>query len=282
MVTNRTELALSDNSYWACVPRKTSLKAQWNQYGFATIGYATTVRHKKTEQEINSCGTIRALEQTVLSEGFLNDCSYSCNFLRDPFELISFVYKNAEEQERVKVTTAEHDRKKVTGSMDYDALRSLLEMVYDVTLPGQGQCALEGTWQYPFFDGSVCLTQGTVRLAGMYNFIAGLESRFVVDWKNLKATFADTQVQFHQGTARSSQATVAFDSEGGLRFAHVPFQFYRCFLNWEKYGYAMSSGALVFQSAAQKSALTGFVTLDSAQFKENIFAKKTQQGFLQS
>lgn len=281
VVTNRTELALSDNSYWACVPRKTSLKAQWNQYGFATIGYATTVRHKKTEQEINSCGTIKAEEQTVALEGFLNNCSYSCSFLRDPFELVSFVYNNEQQQELLKITTAAHDHSRVTACMEYDVLRSLLEMAYDVSLPGEGQCTVEGVWRYPLFDGCLQFTKGTVRLAGMYNFMSGFTARVLLDAQQCKATFLDTRVQFHQGDAKSTQATVAFDGSGTLRFAHVPFQFYRCFLNWEKYGYAMSSGALVFQADAQeKSSLKGFVTLDAAQFKENIFAKKTQQGFL--
>ena len=59
--------------------------------------------------------------------------------------------------------------------------------------------------------------------------------------------------------------------------------FHGCFLNWEKYLYAIASGAILFEKRkAAISELKGFVSFDRSQFKENIFAFKGQQNFFNS
>lgn len=282
-LTNRTAIPLFKHGYWRCIPRKTWLNIMWNANGAGTLEYATTVKHNKTEKERVSTGTISGNTQKVTFFGSLNDSNYKGSFLRDPFQITSFVYCDALQRNLIKITSDPADRSLITANLEYDCVQSILQEVYDITFPGYGNFQLKGKINYPKITGLLRLQKGAARPSGMYNFLSDMVSRVSIDLKKYRVIFHDTKLFLHQGVIKSKKSTILFDADGCLKFVHIPCQFYKCFLNWEKCLYAISSGAFVFSShSTTQGLLEGFVTLEKSQFKENILALKTQKGLMDS
>lgn len=151
----------------------------------------------------------------------------------------------------------------------------------DLDLPGHGVFKATGFMEFPKIKGTFSFKNGAIRPIGMYNFISDITAQFDADGDKKECNIKDTVVTLHQGKIVSNKISCFFNTDGSVYGLHSPLRFESCFLNWNKYLYAVCTGSAVLQlGSGVENSLNGFLTLERSQFKENIFALQTQQNAL--
>lgn len=274
-LVNRTELPLYSSSYWQSIPGKTALHILFNNDGSGQLDYITQLMHIKTEHTVNSSGSIMYKNDALECKGTVGKNTYLATVNTQPFLLTSFLYAN-ESKELVKISTDTQNR--FSLSFDYSAAQILALDWLDLDLQGQGVFNVTGYVDFPKVVGALSFNNGTIRSAGMYNFISDISTRFIGDLAKKECSIKDTLITLHQGRIVSDKISCFFNDDGSVYGLHSPLRFESCFLNWNRYLYAICTGSFVLQLGSEiDNRLDGFLAFERSQFKENIFALQTQQ-----
>ncbi len=275
-LVNRNTLPFLTSTYWQTLPGRTALQIVFKNDGNGKLEYVTQLAHKKTEHTVNSSGTVTHTNTTIKCSGSVGDNTYTATVNTKPMWLKSFIYANGAKKKLITLTT--NKQNKFSLSFDYDAAQMFALDWLDLDLYGQGVFDVSGCMEFPKFVGTLSFKNGTIRPAGMYNFISDITARFIGDVNKKECSIKDTLITLHQGKIVSDKISCFFNDDGSVYGLHSPFRFESCFLNWSKYLYAICTGSFVLQvGSGVENALDGFLVFERSQFKENIFALQTQK-----
>lgn len=280
-LVNRTALPVFSSSYWQTLPGKTAVQIVFEDNGVGWLEYVTELSHKKTEYAVNSSGKILYKNKKIECKGVVGDNVYQAIITTRPLWFKSFVYNDSSGKELVSLTTRKQNL--FSLSFDYSAAQILALDWLDLDLPGHGVFKATGYMKFPKIKGTFSFKNGAIRPTGMYNFISDITAQFDADGDKKECSIKDTVVTLHQGKIVSNKISCFFNADGSVYGLHSPLRFESCFLNWNKYLYAVCTGSAVLQlGSGVENSLDGFLTLERSQFKENIFALQTQQNALKA
>lgn len=278
---NRTVMPIFSTHYWQTLPGKTAVQIVFKDSGVGWLEYSTELTHKKTEHTINSFGKVTCKDKKIECTGSVGNNTYQAAIRTTPFWVDSFVYKNSFGKELVTLTTEKQSQ--FSFSFDYSATQALALDWLDLDLSGHGVFKITGCMEFPKVAGTLSFKNGAIRPTGMYNFISDITAHIVADGDKKECSIKDTVITLHQGKIVSNKISCFFNNDGSLYGLHSPLRFESCFLNWNKYLYAVCTGSTVLQfGSGVKNSLDGFLVLERSQFKENIFALQTQQNALKA
>lgn len=283
-LTNSAALVLPETVYWLFPAHAVKLNVGFNSNADVQGSYKARAQHSKLETAIDCSGTIKATPASCTIDGGLADDTYHMTFDVDPFlHLKKLIYKDAQRNLLLDISSRADDTKKVAGTVDFTAIKSLFKNIFDVDLQGEGKIRVTGSVQTSaiVLDGS--LENGTVRLPGTYNFMNGLDAHCIADLQNKKVVVENLRCSLHQGSIKAQRGVLLFDDTFNITFAHMPCVFENCLINRHKDLFATISGRLLMtKRKEQNTVLKGTIFIDRAQLNKNIFSQEFRRGLQQS
>lgn len=158
------------------------------------------------------------------------------------------------------------------GTVGYPLIRFILNAL-GLSIPGEGNFTVRGSTSEHNIELSLAMKDGNIRLPYTYNLLQDLTAKLIYNFSSQRFTLDNVNINLHKGSVASSRITGKLDENYTLSYLHVPSLLNNCFFSRKKEFFALFSGALTFEYIAQAAArLTGFVQLDRAHIKSNIFS----------
>jgi hypothetical protein len=268
-------------TYWQLPARGLSLTAQRDQQGGITANYVLHIVHKILETTRKSSGSLEYDLHKLIITGELKDVtdvkSYAVSAHFEPcFRLDHLTYRDA----TTGLVELKGSSTALEGYIHYRLLQSLLPDVLKEEVPGHGIVKVHGTVDDAQVKGTLSLSEGTIKLPKLYNFINALDASFMVDRHTKKVVITRAKAGLHRGMLMSQQATFFFNDAYHIVFAHVPITFDNCFVSWQKDLFALMSGHMLFTKKEDETQVQGFMIADRCQLKGNLFSRELQQTML--
>ncbi len=271
---------------WYLPGGKTHCKGQYYPTQGGTFTYTVLCEHAKTEERLATEGTITCTQDEVKSDGLLHlktgtyAVHTAASRAQGPFSLI---IRDAKKEGAEPVVLVERQGTEIQTRLELSFIQKLLSEYAQSGMIAQGRLFMTGTWQGPHLRGSIMLSNGIVRRPGTYNFMHGLQADFSCNILKRLLTVRNLKISLQKGVIEGTCLKVGYDPVLEGMWAHLPLTFSDCFINWKKDLYMLLSGAVIGKKSPHEDpSIEGFVVLDKAQLKENIFSQKTQDLLLSS
>lgn len=141
------------------------------------------------------------------------------------------------------------------------------------TIADYNQCPLIISWM---------LDHGTIRIPQTYNAINKAHGIIEWDYVAKKIKLRDMHCSLYKGSCFCNQATLLYDEQWQPFFMHIPLIVNGCLLNVKKDLFALISGHMTYAYAHDHASITGLLTIDHSQLKENIFSDAFAQRFFKN
>ena len=166
----------------------------------------------------------------------------------------------------------QEDNMSIQGTMDFEALQSLIYAWSGYQIQGTGLFTLLGTMRDELTSLDIELQNGNVRLPETYNFINTFSSSLLFDIEKRTCNVSNTSCGLHAGTLHIDQARISFDEYWKCSFAHIPIALEQCIINIEKDLFASMSGAFTLFKTPHNPlpCIKGTLFIDHAQIKKDI------------
>lgn len=284
-VTNITPFTLFATQ-WYLPGGKTYCKGCYSPSKGGVLTYACACEQAKTEEQLTTEGTVTWTQDEIKNNGmlYLKTGTYAmqtiASWAQGPFLL---TVRDSKDEATEPVILIERQGTEIQTRLELSFIQKLLSEYAQSGVITQGTLLMTGTWQGPYLRGSIMLTNGIVRRPETYNFMHGLQADFSCNILKRLLTVKNLKISLQKGVIKGACLKIGYDPVLKGMWAHLPLTFSDCFINWKKDLYILLSGAVVGKKNPHEDpSIEGFVVLDKAQLKENIFSQKTQDLLLNS
>jgi len=282
-VHNDSMIDFPADSYWSFLPKTISIKGSRTADNQLQATYCCTARHKKTEDTFAWAGSVSWADRRVKLEGTAEGKKFCLICKTDPFHVHECSYYDEHGVSLVDIKPHTKHVDLFTGSIAFPLIKELLAKSFSYDVRGQGDVRVSGSVKDGTLYAQLNLVKGTIRLPQTYNFINDVRVGFVFDSDARSLELRDFNCILHRGVVTCARALVFFDTTYRPLFAHVPFVFNDCLLNWKKDLFAIISGQLTYKKQQGSiPSLRGNLTIDRAQLTRNIFSSDVQKKFFSS
>lgn len=215
-------------------------------------------------------------------QGLMDTNTFSVEVDLDPeYILHHCTYKDKQEKELI-VLQSNSNKKEIHGFIAFPFIRSILNKFIQYDMQGEGGVEVAAKIIWPEIIADIALKDATIRLPQTYNFIDGFASHCVYNFLDRSLVCDNIDLSLHTGNVHCLRAIFRFDSQGSLTTLHTPFILDRCLLNIKKDLFAIVSGHLLFSksSSLTPACVEGYIFIDKAQLKENLFSTIIQKQLL--
>jgi len=251
-------------------------------------GLGTTIQHSCCANEslrntrCHSSGTIDIAGGTASLCGSVGTCAYvsSIDLQRTPY-LDWFKASTADGDRLLEIAQQESGDGTLEIQAPINTIRTITSYFLDHELQGDGTfIAQVGPMAHGQCPVHVRLDHGVVRLPQTHNFIDGLEADGTYETGSGDLTLRRVACSLHNGfvSAQNARFTLGANS---VSLVYLPLTLDRCLLNLKQELYASVSGALTLHTTdSAPLGIEGFIILERAQLKENIFSQEFQKKVL--
>ena len=278
-ISNSTPVTLF-GTQWYVPQGKTYARGIISDRGEGKVAYGFMAERSKTEEVFATEGTIEATSAGATALGIVNIGNTLYDLLaRTGQDSQTFSLSlRPQDTESPAVLTVTQRAKEIEAQMELMFLQNLLHDYLQMGVIAQGSLSLCAEWRDSALRGTIEMHDAIIRHAGVYNFIRSLDARFSLNLFKRLLEVHDLKLKFQKGLVESSHLQLGYDPLLKGIWAHIPFIFSDCFVNWHKDLYLLFSGAVVAKKIPDEPlAVDGFVVIDKSQLKENIFSQKTQE-----
>ncbi len=258
--------------YWELQPHAAKITGEFYSKKEQYLQYRATAYHTKTEEKVSVDGSLVQDNTHIILRGSIASQLYYVELQTDPFMVISGLYTDKDGNELIKGSFS--DSSHFSATMHYETVRTIARSWYDSFLPGKGVCTLAGVLNEQGISGTLDLSNGLVRLPGMYNFISSGSMKYGYDIHKKLLIFDDVNLLLHKGIIKSKRLTLRIPTENEKLFIHFPLNFSHCFINIRKQLYGTFSGALLYYNRDDSAKVSGFCVVEDMNIKDNIFASE--------
>ncbi len=268
---------------WILTKEKSLISALISKDGSIDFVSTTTLTHKTTGTEcfctLQACHTHQhtAISGAVQS----SDAHYALRFKDDPFLMTIIEKKETLEHE---IFTLKGMSDTFSGTVDGLIIQKLCHEFSPLTLFGKALFEFDGSWKNKsFITGSFWTHDASLRIPHIYNFMHTLSVDFEMNFFDLELKLKNVELLFQKGSITSKAVSCGFKRSENDWWIHAPIVISEYFLNWSKDLYAEISGALILKKIIHKvPELSGFIIINKATLRDNIFSPKTQQALADS
>lgn len=280
LVKNVTDCAAKCLPYWRIKPSNFFAHVIADQDKI-TGNYEAVVTNTLSDALHSSRGVFSCINGVVAAQGSIDENQFSVETAVYPqVALHHCVYKDKENKQLITLQATE-DKKQVEGLVSFPFVRSMINTMINYDVQGEGNLGVTATLSPTEIVADLALQDATIRLPQTYNFIDGFNAHCVYTMANNCAILENVNLSLYTGKMSCLRATAYFDDNGSLIFTHAPLIVDRCLLNIKKDLFAIVSGNLLFSKSLSSAArVDGYVIIDKAQLKENLFSGIIQKQLL--
>ncbi len=279
---NGGPLTYAPFKYWYVLPHEIHIDAQFNQKGSLEGEIKATAHHEKLGTEAVVVGTLAVDPTHFLLTGSVNDKPYVVDVALKPRVLLNNILITDQKGEQliaIKGGSLEHML--FEGVVTFPFLRTILLSSTGYDMKGTGDVTVKAALKDTKLYGQLVLPDGNIRLGSTYNYIQEAVIPLEVDIAKRTCVFMGAHVKLHKGSIRCQRATVAYNDEGKITFAHMPLLFNKLFLNQGKDMFAVISGyGVLTHSQDELPFIQGTLSVERAQVKQNILSGNVQGSLL--
>ncbi|MFI5333155.1 MAG: translocation/assembly module TamB domain-containing protein [Candidatus Babeliales bacterium] len=272
----RGETPISIMNQWYVQPGSTGCTIAYDHTGI-TGSYHSTLHntYQDTTVQLNGHGTYS--DGIGTWHGTVNDCAHVGSLACTDTGYEGSLRYNDDKQ--AIATFALHNTQ-LSGSIHIPWIKDIVVALYGGDIQGDGSVR----WDVADYQHTpltiTCTLDGTLRIPQTYNAIN--EAQGIIEWDYNARTMRMKNVQgtLYKGSFACHQATVFYDDTWHPFFIQAPCIFNDCLLNVKKDLFALMSGHMTYTYQDAQARLTGLLTIDHSQLKENIFSEAFANRFL--
>ncbi len=284
-MVNHTQWVIPGGRSWVLEDHQGHVSLSFSNTQKLLCEYVLAAYHAKTDTTVQSKGSCTiAPTGKVYALGTIDKNNYALTLEIFPHFIPLFVsYKDSEGKNLLQLIAKKTDTCQIATTLSYTFIRSLIEEYLDYTLPGEGTFHLDGAVSSTGFEGELYTKESTIRIPEMYNFLSAFKCGVSIQFFPLSFIVTKLEAQLHKGEVYCNKASLLFNDAQQLAFMHVPLNFAKCFLNWKKNFFGLTSGSFLLQKRglAEPYSLDAFIAIDKGQLNENPLSKQGQQGVTQ-
>lgn len=241
--------------------------------------YCAKATHMLSNAAHVTNGYFSCNKETFIAQGTIDESDFLTEVQIFPIiKLQRCFYRDKDKKSLIMLRQDSEDEHKVKGSISFPFIRSLIHNFFHYDLQGEGALAVTAELSASGLVADLALDEATIRLPQTYNFIDGFHAHCTYSSRSGVCVFEDINLSLHTGSVSCLRATVEYDSQGKVLFAHAPLLLDCCLFNIKKDLFAIVSGNLLFSKTASSCAcVSGHIVVDKAQLKENLFSGVIQK-----
>jgi len=286
-LSNTSALQSAYLPYWKIEPGDLSFSVQSNAAGNFEGPFSCTAVNKMVRSSWNTQGTSNVTASRGVIRGMLGPNEYQIRLCADRFPFLEHIeYRDDKGDSLLSIDCmppheADQTPASTAGHISMHLIRSCMQQYANQQIQAEGAIAFHAEFDAHKIAGTIALENGTIRLPHTYNFINDVSARLAYELPSSTLTITDAVGTLHTGSVQVPHATLRFNQQYGLTYAHVPILIDRCLLNMHQELFAMISGSLFLQTTPHEHFLSGNVILDKSHLKENILAETVQKQLTQ-
>jgi hypothetical protein len=281
VVNNATELSAKALPYWRI--KHNNFSAHVEIDNDTCVGsYSAVAKNILSNGSHTAAGDFSYNKGAFTAHALIDDNELNIALQRFPtLKLEHCSYKDKDKKSLIVLQQSVDNAQQIKGVVSFPFVRSLIHNALHYDLQGEGSLSVIAELSPSAIVADLAFDDATIRLPQTYNFIDGFNAHCVYNIANSSCVAENINLSLHTGTVSCLRATMYFNSNGALTFAHAPLLLDRCLLNIKKDLFAIVSGNLLFSKDVQSGALvSGRIVIDKAQLKENLFSGIIQKQLL--
>lgn len=279
-ITNSSPLIIPSYELWQIEPDDMKLHIHYDNNKTqltTTLSSSISDKTKKMRYPLCAHGTIDN-ENHIHLDGSIGKCRVRVDAWNDREPRLNYLEFFDEHDRSLSSCHYDDEKKDYHGAIDISLLRFLSMGFFHYDVQAEGTLLFNGHINDYRLYADTYLNDATVRLPQTLNFLHGATASWIIDTALKKIELYDLKAALHTGSFVIPAATVSFDANGHLQFAHVPLIVDHCLFTVKHDLFAMISGGLLLQKQIDQHAkLHGTVVLDRSQLKENLFSQAVQK-----
>jgi len=251
--------------------------------------YEIAILDLKTESKFKASGQISYSDHVLKSMGYFESMQYvlDCNLKSGIFIKKFFVSNRSESNEHVECINAKSipgSSNRVVISAQYQHIKNQISKILGMDLRGEGILKLEGEFKRTGFEGNLILRDGNIIIPKTYNIIKDISGLISIDFASGKIVINNFIIKLFKGSLECQRAIIIMDESFNIspKFIHFPCLIRDCSFNLKDDISAGFSGKLLLQKIASDYNLKGYVIIDQAQIKNNLFSGEFRKKVLGS
>lgn len=280
-LTNNTKIAINN---WLIEEKALLFDLLFNKKMEVKSNYSCKIINPLMENEITSVGNLSGSKDHIKLQGNFNNQKYelACQ-LTPEIILKKFIYQNDDGDDAIKIYSTSAN--KIEAIINFDHVKNWLSEAFKQNLIGSGIIKLNGQYLNNKFIGQVSSKDLNLTVAKTYNIIKELEGTTEIDISKKQITLNDLNIKMYKGQMSCKDAIIIFDKLTNIfepKFIYIPISLNSCFINWKKDVFATVSGNFLLQKVIDdnKFILNGFLLIDNAHIKNNIFSNEFRNNLL--
>lgn len=245
-------------------------------------------------RQIKSNCNIKGSQNFIDVKGNVDDEKFDLNaVIRPNFKINKFSLTDDKKNECFNIISDIKSANSIKGFLNCNDIKNWLSKYFFCLLDtadkqifiGNGKLEFEGDCTLDGFKGNIIMRNANLVIPEIHNILNNISGKMDFNIKEKKLTLEDLMISFYKGQIKCKKLVIIFDdfTSRVIKFIHCPLVIKNCFINWENLFLTNISGRLILQKILDKNlSLTGNVSLDQSQIKDNIFSPEFRKSIFKS